>query len=109
MFARGFYLFNVAQVDGYAPPAIPILPETARIAHAEAFVVRLGIRIARGGEQAYYRPSTDTVHMPDFARFLDAPSEMSTRLHECAHATAAPHRLGRERSHLGGCHVPLRN
>ncbi len=96
MFARGFHLFNVAQVDGYTPPETPILPETARIAHAEDFVARLGIRIERGGEQAFYRPSTDTVHMPDFARFIDAASEMSTRLHECAHATAAPHRLDRD-------------
>jgi antirestriction protein ArdC len=98
MFARGFYLFNVAQVDGYAPPETPILPESERIAHAEDFVARLGIRIERGGEQACYRPSTDTVHMPPFARFLDAQSEMSTRLHECAHATAAPHRLDRDLS-----------
>ena len=98
MFARGFHLFNVAQIDGYAPPETPTLPESERITHAEDFVARLGIRIARGGEQAYYRPSTDTVHMPDFTRFTDAPSEMSTRLHECAHATAASHRLGRDLS-----------
>jgi antirestriction protein ArdC len=98
MFARGFYLFNVAQVDGYTRPETPILPESERIAHAEAFVARLGIHIERGGEQAYYRPSTDTVHMPPFARFIDAQAEMSTRLHECAHATAAPHRLDRDLS-----------
>lgn len=102
MFARGFYVFNVAQVDGYAPPETPILPEGARIAHAEEFVARLGIPIERGGDQAYYRPSTDTVHMPHFERFIDAPSEMSTRLHECAHATAAPHRLDRDLSGLFG-------
>jgi antirestriction protein ArdC len=96
MFARGFYLFNVAQVDGYAPPETPILPESARIAHAEAFVAKLGIRIERGGDHAYYRPSTDTVHMPPFERFIDAEAELSTRLHECAHATAAPHRLDRD-------------
>jgi antirestriction protein ArdC len=98
MFARGFYLFNVAQVDGFTQPEKPILPESERIAHAEDFVARLSIRIERGGEQAYYRPSTDTVHMPDFARFIDAESEMSTRLHECAHATAVPHRLDRDLS-----------
>lgn len=97
-FARGFYLFNVAQVDGYAAPETPILPERARIAHAEAFVANLGIRIERGGDHAYYRPSTDTVHMPAFERFIDAEAELSTRLHECAHATAAPHRLHRDLS-----------
>jgi antirestriction protein ArdC len=91
-------LFNVAQVVGFTPPEVPVLPENARIAHAEDFVARLSIRIERGGEQAYYRPSTDTVHMPDFARFIDAESEMSTRLHECAHATAVPHRLDRDLS-----------
>lgn len=98
IFARGFYLFNVAQVDGYAPPETPILPESARIAHAEDFVANLGIRIERGGDEAYYRPLTDTVHMPPFERFVDAEAELSTRLHECAHATAAPHRLERDLS-----------
>jgi antirestriction protein ArdC len=55
-----------------------------------------GYGAAGGGEQAYYRPSTDTVHMPPFDRFIDAESDLSTRLHEFAHATAAPHRLDRD-------------
>lgn len=70
--------------------------KTARIAQAETFIARLGIRIERGGAEAYYRPSTDTVHLPPFEYFHDTVSEAATRLHECAHATAAPHRLDRD-------------
>ena len=98
MFARGFFLFNVSQVDGYIPPETPLLPESARLAQAETFIANFGIRIERGGSEAYYRPTTDTVHLPPFERFLDAESEAATRLHECAHATAAPHRLDRDLS-----------
>lgn len=49
--------------------------------------------------------STDTVHLPPFERFLDAHAELSTRLHECAHATAAPHRLDRALSGRFGSHA----
>jgi antirestriction protein ArdC len=105
LFARGFSLFNVAQVEGYAAPESPVLPETDRIAHAELFAARLGIAIERGGERAYYQPSDDTVRLPPFARFCDAVSEMATRLHECAHATGARHRLDRDLSGRFGSHA----
>jgi antirestriction protein ArdC len=71
--------------------------DTARIAHPEAFVANLGIRIERGRDPPI-TSSTDTVHMPPSERFIDAESELSTRLHECAHATAAPYRLDRDLS-----------
>ena len=51
-----------------------------------------------GGNQAFYRPSTDTVHLPLFAAFADAESAYSVRAHECAHATAHPARLARDLS-----------
>ncbi len=40
VFARGYSVFNAAQVDGYAAPALPVLPEAERIGHAEAFLGR---------------------------------------------------------------------
>lgn len=44
LFARAFSVFNSTQVDGYTPPAAPILPESERIPHAEAFIATLDIR-----------------------------------------------------------------
>ncbi len=48
MFARAFSVFNVAQVDGYARPATPMLAEAERLAHAEAFIANLGIKTEFG-------------------------------------------------------------
>ena len=97
-FARGFSLFNAAQVDNYDPPVAPSLPDSARITHADSFIAALGMRIISGGGEAYYRPSTDTIHVPPFERFVDAETAIAVTLHECAHATGAPQRLDRDLS-----------
>ncbi|MCY1330432.1 DNA primase TraC [compost metagenome] len=98
MFARGYTVFNCAQVDGYTPPATPVLPETERIERAEHFCAALGIDIRHGGSQAYYSPSTDHVQMPEFACFRDAVAYYAVMLHECGHASGAKHRLDRDLS-----------
>lgn len=96
MFARGFSLFNVAQVDNYSAPEIPHLAESERIAHAEAFIAALKVQIVVDGDMAYYQPSTDTVHLPPFERFKDAVSHAAVSVHEHAHASGAKHRLDRD-------------
>ncbi len=96
MFARGYTVFNSAQVDGYTPPEMPVLPETERIAHAEHFCAALGINIRHGGSQPCYIPSKDYVQMPAFASFRDAIAYYAVLLHECGHASGAKHRLDRD-------------
>jgi antirestriction protein ArdC len=96
MFARAYSVFNVAQADGYEPPPVPVLPESERLQHAETFIGNLGIKTVFEGDEAYYRPSTDTVFMPPFARFRDAPSLYGVWLHELGHASSAPHRCNRD-------------
>jgi antirestriction protein ArdC len=96
MFARGYTVFNSAQVDGYTPPEMPVLPETERIAHAERFCAALGINIRHGGSQPCYIPSKDHVQMPAFASFRDAIAYYAVLLHECGHASGAKHRLDRD-------------
>lgn len=98
LFARGYTVFNCTQVDGYAPPSIPALPEAERIERAERFCAALGIHIRHGGSRAYYRPSTDHVQMPEFACFRDAVAYYAVLLHECGHASGAKHRLDRDLS-----------
>ncbi len=97
-FARGYCVFNASQVDGYESDNVPHLPETERIARAEAFFAALHIPIVTGSDQACYRPDVDTVFMPPFNRFLDAASYYSCLGHETAHATGAKHRLDRDLS-----------
>ena len=45
MFARAFTVFNLAQVEGYEPAPVAVLPESEKFAHAEAFVAALKIPI----------------------------------------------------------------
>jgi antirestriction protein ArdC len=45
--------------------------------------------------RAYYRPSTDSVHMPVRSRFVDAPHYYSTLFHELIHSTGHESRLNR--------------
>jgi hypothetical protein len=54
-FARGYCVFNVTQVDGYAPPDLPRLPESERIARADAFFAVMNIPVITGGNEACYR------------------------------------------------------
>lgn len=95
LFARAFSLFNADQVDGYAPEPGPVLPESERLAGAEAFIAALGIDTVYGASSAYYHIGEDRIHMPDFAAFHDAHGFYATHVHECAHATGASHRLDR--------------
>ena len=97
-FARGYCVFNEAQVEGRVPPELPRLPESERIAGAEAFFSALKIPIVSGGSEACYRPDIDTIFMPPFEHFVDAASYYSCLGHEAAHATGAKHRLDRDLS-----------
>ena len=98
LFARGYTVFNAAQVEGYTPPEMPVLPEVERIEHAERFCGALGIDIRHGGSQACYIPSKDHVQMPEFTCFRDAIAYYAVLLHECGHASGAKHRLDRDLS-----------
>jgi antirestriction protein ArdC len=83
--AKGYAVFNAAQVDGLDLSAQPALPETARIQAAEEFFGNLGISIRVEGDQACYVPSLDVVRIPPFARFRSAEVHAATTAHECAH------------------------
>ncbi|RWI99842.1 zincin-like metallopeptidase domain-containing protein [Mesorhizobium sp.] len=98
LFARGYSVFNCAQVDGYEPEPAVARSEEERIAHADAFYANLGINTVYGGNEAYYLPSADRVHVPVFSSFRDVASHYSVLFHEGLHATAAKHRLDRDLS-----------
>ena len=96
LFARAFSLFNADQVDGYAPEPGPVLPESERLAAAEAFIAALGIDTVYGSSSAYYHLGEDRIYMPHFATFRSAHGFYGTHIHECAHASGAAHRLDRD-------------
>jgi antirestriction protein ArdC len=101
--ARASYVFNAAQIDGYTvgEPPEPLGP-VARIEAADRFLTQTGARIEAGGERAYYRPSTDTIHMPDEGLFTGTDTMnrseawYATALHETTHWSGAKPRLNRD-------------
>jgi len=106
MIARASWVFNAAQVDGYAPPVVepvsaaPVSP----VAAAEALIAATGADIREGGERAYYSPKDDYIAVPDRTRFTGSETSTptdawyATHLHELTHWTGAPSRLARELS-----------
>ena len=98
-FVRYYNVFNLAQVDGATLPGdtAPELPESERIAHAEAFIAALpGLDLRHGGGMAFYMPSQDRVQMPPFADFKNAEGYYSVLYHELTHWVGAKHRLDRD-------------
>ena len=100
-FCRQYTVFNVEQCDGLkAPEAIATLPEVPQDERCEAIVTgwaerpRLELDNAHEG-RAYYRPRTDSVHMPTRNRFIDGPHYYATLFHELIHSTGHESRLNR--------------
>ena len=89
--AKGYWVFNADQVDGFTLPDLPAIDLTTRLEHVEHFVASLGIDIRHGGSSAYYRPSEDFVQMPERALFRDTETSTATEgfyavmMHEIGH------------------------
>lgn len=101
--ARASYVFNAAQVDGYTLPDAPQpLGAIDRIEAADRFFAATGARIQNGGDRAFYRPSTDTIHMPDESLFCGtdtmnrSESYFAVLGHETIHWSGSAKRLARE-------------
>ena len=96
--ARAYHVFNATQVEDFELPNIMPLSDAERDARAEAFFNRLPIKVRHEGSSAFYRPGTDSVHLPEFGLFKEANGYYATRGHESVHATGAKHRLDRDLS-----------
>jgi antirestriction protein ArdC len=103
LFARATPVFAAEQVEGWAP-SIEASPEgpPSPIEHAEAFVAATGANILHGGDRAFYRPSTDSIHLPSRDAFTGSQTSSaveayySTLLHELTHWTGHPSRCDRQ-------------
>lgn len=96
--ARGYTVFNVAQVDGYEAPEPAPRPALEHNPAIEAFFAECRIKTVIGGAQAHYRPATDEVHLPPFDAFISPAAAYSVQAHEYAHATGSMGRLDRDMS-----------
>lgn len=103
--ARASFVFNAAQVDGYAAaPAPTPLEPVGRIATVEHFIAATKATITYGGDRAFYIPSRDYIQLPDDHRFVGTATMhrqealYATLLHELVHWSGAKHRLDRDLS-----------
>jgi antirestriction protein ArdC len=96
---RYYNVFNVEQCDGItAPDAVPFEPTDFKpIDAAETLVQGYagGPSLEHGGQQAFYRPGTDIVRMPEATRFSSTEEYYSTLFHELAHSTGHSSRIDR--------------
>ncbi|SEC87372.1 ArdC family protein [Terriglobus roseus] len=97
-----YNVFNVEQCDGLDVPTIeeplPNMVETDSACEAivNNWAGRPNIRTEIESEsRAYYRPSTDSVHLPARFRFIDTAHYYKTLFHELIHSTGHESRLAR--------------
>ena len=93
---KAYYVFNIDQVEGieYEKPA-PQLPDFNPIPALEDRIIKTGAQISHGGGRAFYRPSTDSITLPEKNTFISEAHYYATALHELTHWSGAPHRLDR--------------
>jgi antirestriction protein ArdC len=97
---RYYNVFNASQCDGIEiPDAVEFTPlDFQPMYDAERLVKGYadGPAMESGGQQACYRPLTDTVRMPEPSRFASAEEYYSTLFHELGHSTGHSRRLDRK-------------
>ncbi|MHB8884654.1 MAG: ArdC family protein [Methylovirgula sp.] len=100
-FLKRFTVFNSAQCENLpgdvatvAPPPLPGLIEP----QVESLIKASGIDFRIGGDRAFYVPAQDYVQVPPPQAFFEPINWHRTALHECSHASGAPHRLSRDLS-----------
>jgi antirestriction protein ArdC len=105
MWARGFAVFNAAQVDhDPTPTPEPVAVEALqRITHADTVLAAVPAIVRWGSGNPCYRPVTDDVCMPTFDSFHTSEDAYATLCHELAHWTAP--RLGRTLGKRFGDHA----
>ena len=95
-FMRYYSVFGYSSLEEI-PEKYQVKPH-AIIPNHEGIDSMVKIKIPRleSAEQACYRPSNDTIYMPDRGTFLSYEGYYATLLHEISHWTGATHRLNRE-------------
>ncbi len=100
--AKGYWVFNAEQVDGYEMPEVAEVSAIERNARVDAFIAATGADIRHGGQSAHYDPKADRIQMPDGGLFTGTDTSdateayYSTLLHETCHWTGHKSRLDRD-------------
>lgn len=96
------FVFNAKQIDGLPelkidPPDWDPIDRAEQILQASKAVIHHGET-----NRAFYRVSTDSIHLPHKNQFTAASQYYATALHELAHQSGHESRLNRDLSHPFG-------
>lgn len=99
-FLRTYYVFSIEDTEGLNLPPVsdPVASTIPLIDRCERIVkgYHNGPRIAyNGGNSAFYRPSTDSIHLPTPDSFISSEHYYGTLFHELSHSTGNKSRLDR--------------
>jgi antirestriction protein ArdC len=91
---RYYNVFNAEQMEGIEiPDAVKFEP--LEFKPIDEYLASPAVN-HDGGQQAFYRPFTDSVHMPEKTRFASVEEYYSTLFHELSHSTGHSSRLDRK-------------
>lgn len=99
---KHFIVFNVEQIDGLprsgsdTQPVQPADETFSPFPQAEALFNRSGAKITERGQQAFFRPATDEIYLPERHLFSKAEDFYATGLHELVHWSGYKTRLNRD-------------
>ncbi|KFC07079.1 antirestriction protein [Trabulsiella guamensis ATCC 49490] len=99
---RHFIVFNAQQIDGLpldgsdVQPVQPAGNIFAPLPQAEELFKRSGAKITERGQQAFFRPATDEIFLPERHLFSRAEDFYATGLHELVHWSGHKTRLNRD-------------
>ena len=96
-------VFNAEQIDGIPDlePSRDVGWDPLEKAERLLGASQAKIQHSQGGG-AFYRPSTDTIHLPSRKQFEKAAGYYAVALHELGHSTGHPDRLNRDLTHPFG-------
>ncbi|HFS5637853.1 TPA: zincin-like metallopeptidase domain-containing protein [Legionella bozemanae] len=95
-------VFHASQIDNM-PELITKEPDWSLIERAEKLLLNSGATIIHSEEdRAFYRLSSDSIHLPPKEQFKSAANYYATALHELGHWSGHPSRLDRDLGHPFG-------
>lgn len=96
-----YTVFHIDQTDSIKPRwekpvTSPAVPDDKAEKILRDYVSRSGVTfVSRRGSQAFYRPSDDTIVVPEIGQFISTAEYYGAAFHEAAHSTGHPSRLNR--------------
>ncbi len=100
-FLRYYNVFHIDSCEGIKPKwdkslESPACPDARAEAIVSNYVARTGVKIIRSkSNDAFYRPSTDEIHVPLIGQFTEVAEFYSCLYHEMTHSTGHLSRLNR--------------